>query len=112
LGSGLFAYLKPSSRPRIQDAGVNARAARAYAAKLPGGQTSVIILNKDAVRNIDVEIDFGARMSGAVEIETLQAQTLDSRDVRITIPTQANLLKQGKCFVTIPRATGMRLILI
>jgi hypothetical protein len=94
---------------KLQDAGVNATA---YAAKLPGGQTSVIILNKDAVADIDVELDFGQGMSGAVESETLHAPALDSREAQITRLTKTDSLKQGRCSVTVPRATGLRLTLI
>jgi hypothetical protein len=58
--------------------------ATAHAAKLPGGQTSVIILNKDA-------------------------PTLDSRKAHIATSTKSDSLKQGKCSVTVSHATGLRL---
>ena len=90
---------------KLQAAGVNATA---YAAKLPGGQTSVIILNKDAAADIEVEIDFGRGMSGAVKTETLHAPALDSRETQITTLTMSDSLKQGKCSVTVPHATGVR----
>jgi hypothetical protein len=98
--------LKTEFSTKLQAAGVNATA---YAAKLPGGQTSVIILNKDAVADLEVELDFGPGMSGAVETEALHAPALDSREAHITKSTKADSLKQGKCSVTVPRATGMRL---
>jgi hypothetical protein len=94
---------------RIQAAGVNATA---YAAKLPSGQTSVIILNKDAAADLEVELDFGRGMGGAVETETLQAPALESREAHITKSTKIGSLKQGKCSITIPRATGLRLTVI
>jgi hypothetical protein len=45
----------------LQAAGVNATA---YVAKLPNGQTSVIILNKDAIADVELELDFGTRWYG------------------------------------------------
>ena len=48
---------------KLQAAGVNATA---YAAKLPGGQASVIILNKDATADLEVELDFGRDASRVV----------------------------------------------
>src|SRR5246127_140346 len=76
--AGLFSggtLLKTEFSAKLQAAGVNATA---YAAKLPSGQSSVIVLNKDEVTDLDLELDFGGGMSGAVETETLHAPTLDS----------------------------------
>jgi len=101
--------LKNEFSKKLQDAGVNATA---YAAKLPGGQTSVIILNKDAVADVEVELDFGRGVSGAVESETLQAPGVDSREAHITASAKTDSLKQGKCSVTVPRATGLRLTVV
>ena len=101
--------LKTEFSTKLQAAGVNATA---YVAKLPGGQTSVIILNKDAVADVEVELDFGSGMSGAVKTETLHAPAPDSREAYITTSTKADSLKQGKCSIIVPRATGLRLTLI
>jgi hypothetical protein len=90
---------------KLQAAGVNATA---YAAKLASGKTSVIILNKDSTADVEVELDFGGRMSGAVQSETLHAPALDSREAHITTSSKTNSLKQGKCSVTVPHATGLR----
>src|SRR5229473_4630014 len=98
--------LKTEFSTKLQDAGVNATA---YAAKLPGGRTSVIILNKDAIADLEVELDFGRGFSGAVETETLHAPALDSREAHITTSTKSDSLKQGKCSVIVPHATGLRL---
>jgi len=94
---------------KLQAAGVNATA---YAATLPGGQTSVIILNKDAAAALEVELDFGHDMRGAVETDTLHAPALDSREAHITNSTRADALQQGKCSVIVPRATRLRVTLI
>jgi hypothetical protein len=63
-GGTLF---KAEFSEKLQAAGVNATA---YAAKLPSGKISVIILNKDAAADIEVELDFGRGASGAVKTET------------------------------------------
>ena len=94
---------------KLQAAGVNVTG---YAAKLPNGKTSVIILNKDAAADIEVELDFGGPTSGAVESEALKAPALDSRKALIMASTKANPLKQGKCTVAIPHASGLRVTLI
>jgi len=48
---------------------------------------------------------------GAVETEILHAPALDSREAHITTSTKSDSLKQGKCSVTVPHATGLRLTL-
>jgi hypothetical protein len=93
----------------LQDAGANATA---YTAKLPSGQTSVIILNKDKLADIEVELDFGLGRNGTVETEALHAPALDSRAAQITRLTKTDSLKQGKCSVVAPHATGLRLTLV
>jgi hypothetical protein len=97
--------LKTDFLSKQQDTGFNATA---YAAKLPGGHTSAIILNKDAAADLEVELDFGRDARGVVQTETLHAPALDSREAHITISTKADSLKQGKYSVTVPHATGVR----
>jgi hypothetical protein len=97
--------LKTEFSTKLQAAGVNATA---YAAKLPDGHTSVIILNKDAAADLEVELDFGSDASGVVQTETLHAAVLDSREAHITTSTKTESLKQGKCSVTVPHASGLR----
>ena len=101
--------LKTEFSTKLQAAGVNGTA---YAAKLPGGQTSVIILNKDAAADLEVELDFGGGMSGAVETETLHAPGLNSREAHITRSTKTDSLKQGKSSAIVPHATGLRLTVV
>src|ERR1700734_2901056 len=98
--------LKTDFSTKLQAAGVNATA---YAAKLPGGQTSVIILNKDVVADLEVELDFGRNARGVVHTETLHAPALDSREAHITTSTKTDSLEQGKCSVSVPHATGVRI---
>jgi hypothetical protein len=100
--------LKTDFSTKLQATGVNATA---YSAKLPGGHTSVIILNKDAAADLEVELDFGRDASGVVHTETLHAPGLDSREAHITTSPKTESLKQGKCSVTVPHATGLRVTL-
>jgi hypothetical protein len=71
----------------------------------------VIILNKDAIADLEVELDFGRGVSGAVETEILHAPALDSPEAHITTSRKTDSLRQGKCSVIIPGATGLRLTL-
>lgn len=110
--AGLFSggsILKTDFSTKLQAAGVNATA---YAAKMLGGQTSVIILNKDAEKDVEAELDFGRGVSGSIQTETLHAPALDSREANITKSTKMDSLRQGKCSVAVPRATGIRLTLV
>ena len=100
--------LKTEFSTKLQDTGVNATA---YAAKLPDGHTSVIILNKDTATDLELELDFGRGARGVVQTETLHAPALDSREAHITTSTKTYTLKQGKCSVTVPSATGLRVTL-
>jgi hypothetical protein len=91
---------------RIQATGVDGSA---YAAKLPGGAITVVVLNKDAQRDLDLTLDFGVAKSGAVETETLSAPAMDAREAHITREARAGVLKQGRFAVMVPRSSGMRL---
>jgi len=100
--------LKTDFSTKLQDTRVNATA---YAAKLPAGHISVIILNKDAVADLELELDFGRDASGVLHTETLHAPGLDSREAYITTSTKSDSLQQGKCSVTVRHATGVRVTL-
>ncbi len=89
----------------IQAAGVDGTA---YAAKLPGGAMTVTILNKDAARDLDLTLDFGAGKGGIAEAETLYAPALDAREAHIGAEPRHGALKQGRFAVTVPHALGMR----
>ncbi|HEX4543008.1 MAG TPA: hypothetical protein VH114_07570 [Candidatus Acidoferrum sp.] len=95
--------LKTEFSTKLQATGVNATA---YAAKLLGNQTSVIVLNKDAVADLEIELDFGRDANGVVQTEALHA--LDSREAHVTTSTKSVSLKQGRCSVTVPHASGLR----
>jgi hypothetical protein len=110
--AGSFAgatLLKTEFSSKLQATGVNATG---YAARLPGGQISVIILNKEAAADLEVELDFGREARGTVHTETLHAPGLDSREAHITASPKVGTLKRGKYAVTIPHATGSRVTLI
>jgi hypothetical protein len=104
-GTLLNSGLKTELSTKLQAAGVNATA---YAAKLPDGHTSVIILNKDAAADLEVELDFGRDASGVARTETLHAPGLDSREAHITPSTKTDSLTQGKYSVNVPHSTGVR----
>jgi hypothetical protein len=99
-------FLSADFTAKIQESGV---AASAYAVKLDGGQTSVIILNKDADKDLELTVDFATGKSGDVETESLHAPALESRKAEITRSAKPGHLKAGKYTVKVPRATGLRL---
>ena len=101
--------LKTEFSEMLQAAGVNVTA---YAAKLPSGHTSVIILNKDASADLELELDFGPSRGGKVETERLHAPALDSREAQITTSEKPDALKLGKCSVVVPHGTGLRATLM
>jgi len=94
---------------KLQAAGVNASA---YAAKLARGQTSVIVLNKDTLNDLAVNLDFGAAKSSSVEIEKLHAPSVESREAHITRSSAPGHLKNGKIDVQVPHASGLRLTVV
>jgi hypothetical protein len=102
-------FIKADFASTLQASGVDAAA---YAVKLPTGETSVIVLNKDAEKDLELVLDFGSGRTGRVEIETLHAPALDSREAHITRSAKHGRVKQGKCTVPVPHASGLRLTLI
>ena len=101
-------FLKLDLTAKLQATGVNATG---YAVKLAGGRTSVIILNKDAERDLSVTLDFGAGGAGTVAVETLHAPALESREAHITAGQRGHL-KESKYDATVPHGSGMRLTLV
>lgn len=97
--------VKADLTSQIQATGVDATA---YAAKLPDGARAVVILNKDADRDLELTLDFGSGHAGAVELETFRAPSLDAREAHIAHEAKHGALKQGKYEVTVPHASGMR----
>ena len=93
---------------RLLAAGVDATA---YAARMPGGEVKVTILNKDADRDLVVDLDCGSQRSGSVEAVTLHAPSLDSRKAAITPASPLGQYRSGRCSVSVPRATGICAIL-
>src|SRR6185437_11597598 len=91
---------------KLQSAGVDATA---YAAELPGGKRSVIILNKDLGKDLEVTIDFGKGKTGSVEVEKLGAPAIDSRETQISQPTSSHVGSNGHHQITVPHASGVRI---
>jgi len=93
----------------LQAAGINATA---YAAKLARGQSSVIVLNKDLDNDLALSLDFSAAKSAAVEIETLHAPAVESREAHITRTANSGQLKNGKFTAVVPHASALRVTVI
>jgi hypothetical protein len=106
LSSGSF--IKGDFTSQLQVTGVDATA---YVARLPSGHLAVIILNKDARQNVQVTLDFGTGRTGTVETKILHAPSLDSREAHITPSPEPGHLEDGKCTMTVARATGLCLTL-
>jgi len=77
---------------------------------LPSGHVAVIILNKDAERDVEISLNFGTGRSGVVETETLHAPALDSREAHITPSPKSGRLRDGEYTVTVSHASGLSLI--
>jgi hypothetical protein len=104
LSGGVF--VKGDWTAKVQAGGVNATA---YAAKMAGGQITVVVLNKDSDKDLELTLDFGKK-SGRVESETLRAPALDSREAHIARAGAPLRLKDGKCTIAVPRASGLRVV--
>jgi hypothetical protein len=96
-------FLQSGLTGRLQAAGVDATA---YAAKMPGGETRAIVLNKDAGRDLAVDLNFGVARAGTVEIVTLHAPALDSRSAAITRSGSAQV-RHGVFSTTVEHASGV-----
>ncbi len=101
--------IQPDLTSELQAAGINATA---YAAKLARGQSSVIVLNKDLENDLALRLDFAAAKSGAVEIETLHAPSVESRQAHITRAATSGRLKNGKFTAVVPHASALRVTVI
>ena len=97
--------VKADLTTQLQATGVDATA---YAAKLPDGSTAVVILNKDADRDLQLTIDLGPAHTVA-ELETLRAPAIDARVAQIAREASQGGLKRGRLEVTVPHASGMRI---
>jgi len=104
---------------KLQTAGINATS---YAAELPGGKRSIIILNKDLERDLEVTINFGRGSNATVEKQKLvasvpfhrsstgaEAAAIDSRDALFSDPVRSNLADTGRYRVSVPHASAVRI---
>jgi hypothetical protein len=89
---------------KLQTSGVNATA---YAAELKGKGRSVVILNKDLDKDIEVVLDFGKGGDLTVETTRLSASKVESRDARIVEDAKSRLKGDGRHQVSVPRASGV-----
>ena len=97
-------FIQADLTSQLQAAGINATA---YAAKLARRQSSVIVLNKDLENDLALRLDFGAARSAAVQIETLHAPSVESREAHITRAATPGRLKNGKFIVVVPHASAL-----
>ncbi|MGH7583165.1 MAG: hypothetical protein ACREL5_08075 [Gemmatimonadales bacterium] len=88
----------------LQASGVNATA---YGAELRGGHRSVIVVNKDLGNDLDVEFDFGTAAKGPVEVVTLRAPAIDSREAQIVRAPGHLRLESGRITLHIPRSSAI-----
>jgi hypothetical protein len=93
---------------QLQATGVDATA---YAAEFPDGRRSVIVLNKDAAKDLEMEIGFGRDAERAVHVETLHAPAMDSREAHIDPSASHAALRKGRVSVRVPHASGLRVTL-
>jgi hypothetical protein len=104
MSGGRFVHADLSAE--LRRAGVNATA---YVATLSGGETALIVLNKDAVNDLALSLDFVGRKGSAVAVKTLTGLSLESRDARIGRGSGARI-EGGKISVEIPHASGIRVV--
>ncbi|HVC47025.1 MAG TPA: hypothetical protein VND90_07235 [Terracidiphilus sp.] len=92
----------------LQATGVDATG---YAAEFPDGRRSVIVLNKDLAKDLDVELDFEHAGARTLHLEALHASAIDSREAHIDPSAPAATLDHGRVSVRVPRASGLRVSL-
>jgi hypothetical protein len=90
----------------LQAAGIDATA---YAAELPGGKRSIIILNKDLEKDLELTLDFGPDKDAMIEKQKLEATSIDSREAKFTEPFKSNLAESGRYQLLVPHASGVRI---
>jgi hypothetical protein len=90
----------------LQAAGIDATA---YAAELPGGKRSIIILNKDLEKDLDLTLDFGPATNATIEKQKLEATYIDSREAKFTEPFKSNLAESGRYLLLVPHASAVRI---
>ena len=59
--------------------------------------------------DLTLRLDFGVAKSGVVEIETLHAPSVQSREAHITRAAKSGQLENGKFTALVSRASGLRL---
>ena len=96
--------LKSGFTSQLQATGINATA---YAASFAEGRIGVIILNKDAERDLKINLCCAERKTGIVETKTLHAPALDSREAHITPSGKTGRVQNGKYSVIVPAVSGL-----
>lgn len=92
---------------KLQASGVNARA---YAAQFGDGATAVIVLNKDADKDLALSLEFAGRKAVKAVVETLTGPALDSREAHIRRGAEMRI--EGKSVsVEIPHASAIHIVI-
>ena len=100
--------LKVDLTTALQASSVNATA---FAARLPDGKLSLIVLNKDAEKDLALTVDFGAHASSTAHLETLTSEALNSRKAHLLASAYTVPVRAGKATLTVPHASALRLTL-
>jgi hypothetical protein len=98
-------FLNSELTSSLQAAGVNATA---YAAKLASGAVSVIVLNKDLEKDVEVTLKIAGTRGGHVELETLLASAIDSREAHLRRSSKGGVVTGGTYVARVPKASGVR----
>ena len=107
--AGLLAggtFIRGDYSSQLRASGINASA---YAARFHDGSVSVIVLNKDEERDLELELRFDTAKNGRVATAALRAPSLDSREAAIKTSAQSGRLGGGRFQVEVPRSTGLRI---
>jgi hypothetical protein len=83
--------------------------ASGYAVQMPGGSISIVILNKEASRDFNLSLTLQGRGKTKVQTVTLQADSLESREVKIAQSSRVESLSKDRFTKKIPHASGILL---
>lgn len=88
---------------KLKASGVNATG---YAGRLSGGAVRVVLLNKDAMRDLDVRLRL-AMPGEPTDVVALRAPALDSRSAEIVPIASVGRREAGDYRLTLPKASGL-----
>lgn len=83
--------------------------ASGFAVQMPDGSTAMILLNKEAKRDIDLSIKWMPERSAKVTARTLQAESFESRSVHLSEVRTLPSLRGDRYQITVSRSSGLLL---